>query len=132
VKEVAVRTNSRTELLDVTEHVREAIAGETGSLLTVFVPHTTAGIVLQAAGSGATAVAGDVARAFDRLVQESWPWEHVHEGDRNPWSHVRAVLTAPSLSIPLIGGELALGEHQAIFVAEFDGPRERRLMVTVT
>jgi secondary thiamine-phosphate synthase enzyme len=118
--------------MDVTDKVREAIAGESGSLLTLFVPHTTAGILLQAAGPGASAVAGDVARAFDLLVQEGWPWEHVHEGDRNPWSHVRAALTASSLSIPLIAGELALGEHQSIFLAEFDGPRERTLMVTVT
>ena len=132
MREISVRTNARTELVDVTEHVREAVERETGVLVTLFVPHTTAGVVLQAAGSGATAVAGDVARAFDRLVEESWPWEHVHEGDRNPGSHVRAALTASSVSIPLFDGELALGEHQAIFLAEFDGPRERTVVVTVT
>ena len=129
--ELIVETQQRTQLLDVTDRVAALLDGASGSLATLFVPHTTAGIVLQAAGEGASAVASDVAGAFDRLVEEDWPWEHLHEGDRNPWSHVRAALAASSVSIPLDGGRLALGAHQAIFLAEFDGPRERTIRVTV-
>ena len=129
--ELTFQTEQRTELLDVTGRVAELVAGRHGSLVTLFVPHTTAGVVVQAAGEGASAVAGDVAPAFDRLVDEDWSWEHVHEGDRNPWSHVRAALTASSVSVPLVEGRLALGAHQAIFLAEFDGPRERTILVTV-
>ncbi|HEY2354252.1 MAG TPA: secondary thiamine-phosphate synthase enzyme YjbQ [Gaiellaceae bacterium] len=132
MSELRVGSTARTELIDVTERVREAAAGRDGTLVTVFVPHTTAGVVVQAAGPGARAVAGDVAAALERLVDEDAPWEHIHEGDRNPWAHVRAALTASSVGIPLVGGELALGEHQAIYLAEFDGPRERTLTVTVT
>src|SRR5207248_10906673 len=63
---------------------------------------------------------------------EQWDWEHTQEeADRNPWSHVRAALTASSLTIPLRDGELALGRLQAIFFCEFDGPRRRSLYVTV-
>ena len=131
VPELTVETERRTQLLDVTEQVAELLADSDGSLATLFVPHTTAGIVLQAAGEGASAVATDVAGAFDRLVDEEWPWEHLQQGDRNPWSHVRAALTASSVSVPLVEGRLALGEHQAIFLAEFDGPRERTILVTV-
>jgi secondary thiamine-phosphate synthase enzyme len=131
VPELTFETERRTQLLDVTDRVAELVAGSDGSLVTLFVPHTTAGVVVQAAGEGASAVAGDVARAFDRLVDEDWSWEHVHEGDRNPWSHVRAALTASSVSVPLVEGHLALGAHQAIFLAEFDGPRERTIHVTV-
>ncbi|TMM25439.1 MAG: YjbQ family protein [Actinobacteria bacterium] len=129
--ELTVETQQRTQLLDVTDRVAALLDGASGSLATLFVPHTTAGIVLQAAGEGASAVASDVAGAFDRLVEEDWPWEHLHEGDRNPWSHVRAALTASSVSIPLDEDGLALGAHQAIFLAEFDGPRERTIRVTV-
>ena len=129
--ELTVETQQRTQLLDVTDRVAALLDGASGSLATLFVPHTTAGIVLQAAGEGASAVASDVAGAFDRLVEEDWPWEHLHEGDRNPWSHVRAALTASSVSIPLDEDGLALGTHQAIFLAEFDGPRERTIRVTV-
>jgi secondary thiamine-phosphate synthase enzyme len=131
VPELTVESERRTQLLDVTDRVVELVAGSEGSLVTLFVPHTTAGVVVQAAGEGASAVAGDVARAFERLVDEDWSWEHVHEGDRNPWSHVRAALTASSVSVPLVEGRLALGAHQAIFLAEFDGPRERTILVTV-
>jgi secondary thiamine-phosphate synthase enzyme len=127
-----VATERKTQLLDVTDRVQAALADEEGSLVTLFVPHTTAGVVVQAAGEGATKVAGDIEAALERLVDEASPWEHVHEGDRNPWSHVRTVLTASSISIPFENGRLALGRHQAIFLAEFDGPRERTLLLTLT
>ena len=130
--EIRVRTRTRTELVDVTDLVRDAVAVGSGSVVTVFVPHTTAGVLLQAAGLDAKAVAGDVAAAFERLVDENWSWEHDREGDRNPWAHVRAALTASSVSIPLVGGELALGGHQGVFLAEFDGPRDRSLRIVVT
>jgi secondary thiamine-phosphate synthase enzyme len=132
VRELKVATERKTQLLDVTDRVQAALAGEEGSLLTLFVPHTTAGVVVQAAGEGATKVAGDIEAALERLVDEASPWDHVHEGDRNPWSHVRTVLTASSISIPFENGRLALGRHQAIFLAEFDGPRERTLLLTLT
>jgi secondary thiamine-phosphate synthase enzyme len=131
VRELRVETVRRTQLLDVTGQVRALLEDEEGSLATLFVPHTTAGIVVQAAGERAAAVAADVESAFDRLVDEGWPWKHVHEGDANPWSHVRAALTASSVSIPLDAGRLALGANQAVFLAEFDGPRERSIYVTV-
>ena len=132
VPELTVQTRRRTQLLDVTDEVRALLGGDAGSLLTLFVPHTTAGVVVQAAGEGAAAVAGDVAGALERLVEEDAPWGHVHEGDRNPWAHVRAALTASSVSIPLEDGQPALGAHQAIFLAEFDGPRERTIRIVVT
>ncbi|MGH2977937.1 MAG: secondary thiamine-phosphate synthase enzyme YjbQ [Gaiellaceae bacterium] len=130
--ELKVTTSRRTELVDVTDRVRDVVAGEAGSLVTLFVPHTTAGVVLQAAGEGAAAVANDLADAFERIVDEDADWQHVHEGDRNPWAHVRAALTASSVAIPLGDGELVLGDHQAVFLAEFDGPRERTLTVSIT
>ena len=126
-----VATERRTQLLDVTTEVETAVGGSDGALATLFVPHTTAGILLQAAGPGASAVATDIEAALERLVDEGWPWGHVDEGDRNPWSHVRTALTASSVSIPLGVGKLALGGHQAIFLAEFDGPRERKIYVKV-
>ncbi len=129
---LTVATERRTQLLDVTAEVAAVVDGSTGVLATLFVPHTTAGIVLQAAGPGASAVATDLEAAFERLVDEGWPWEHIHEGDRNPWSHVRTALTASSLAIPLVDGKLALGGHQAVFLAEFDGPRERTIHVVVS
>jgi secondary thiamine-phosphate synthase enzyme len=130
--ELVVASSCRTELVDITDRVAEATAGARGGLVTIFVPHTTAGVIVQAGGPGATLVAADLEDAFDALVDETKPWRHAEEGDRNPWSHIRAAVTASSLSIPLAEGKLALGDVQAIYLCEFDGPRERRVLITVT
>lgn len=106
--ELRLETTRKTELVDVTPRVREVVDGAEGSAAVLYVPHTTAGIVVQA--DGGLAVARDVEAALERIVDEGWEWEHTkEEGDRNPWSHVRAVLTASSLTIPLRDGEVALG-----------------------
>ena len=126
---IRVETKRKTQLVDVTAQVREVVSG--GRLVTVFVPHTTAGVVVQASGEGATKMADDLETAFERLVDEGWDWQHSEEGDRNPWSHVRAAMTASSVTIPVVDGELGLSELQAIFLCEFDGPRQRELHVVV-
>lgn len=131
MQELIVETDRRTQLLDITAKVRELIVGGEGNAVTIFVPHTTAGIVLQASGEGASGVAADIEAALERLIDESWSWKHATEGDRNPWSHIRAALTASSVTIPLDDGQLALGDLQTIFLCEFDGPRRRRVLVTV-
>jgi secondary thiamine-phosphate synthase enzyme len=132
VPELTIQTERKTQLVNVTTHLEELVATLEGSLVTLFVPHTTAGVLVQAAGEGATQVAGDIEAAFDGLVDEDRPWGHLHEGDANPWSHIRTALTASSVSIPLAGGRLRLGPRQAVFLAEFDGPRERTIDVIVT
>jgi secondary thiamine-phosphate synthase enzyme len=127
-------TERKTQLLDITAAVREAVARETGRAVILFVPHTTAGIVVQASGASASGVAPDVEAALERLVDEGWSWRHADEGDRdrNPWAHVRAALTASSVTIPLDdGGDPALGDIQTVFLCEFDGPRRRRVLVSV-
>ena len=130
MRELSLATSRKSELVDITADVREAIAGQDGKAAVVFVPHTTAGVVLQA--NGGLSVAEDVETALGRIVDESWPWKHTdEEGDRNPWSHVRASLTASSLTIPLQDGELALSRLQTIYFCEFDGPRSRSVYVSV-
>jgi secondary thiamine-phosphate synthase enzyme len=131
VRVLSVTTSRRTELVDITEQDGEAVARRGGSLVSVFAPHTTADVLLQAAGEGSSAVARDIAAALERLAGEGWPWQHLLEGDRNPWAHVRAALTASPVSIPLADRELVLGGRQAVFLAEFDGPRERVVYVSV-
>jgi secondary thiamine-phosphate synthase enzyme len=132
MRRLVVRTERKTQLLDITAEVRQALEGQRGQAAVVFVPHTTAGVVLQASGEGATAVAADLEAALQRIVDEGWKWKHTGEGDRNPWAHVRSALTASSVTIPLEDGRLALGDLQTIFFCEFDGPRERQAYVSVT
>jgi secondary thiamine-phosphate synthase enzyme len=126
-RELEIESERRTQLIDITDQVRAAVRGSRSAAVVVFVAHTTAGVVLQAAGPEATKVAADVESALERIVDPGWPWEHLEEGDRNPWSHARAALTASSVTIPLDDGELALGSLQRVFFCELDGPRRRRV-----
>ena len=128
MREFDLTTERRTQLLDVTGKVREALAGAVGAAALVYVPHTTAGVVVQERAD--PAVARDLERALGRIVGEEWGWEHVEAGEENAPSHVRAALTATSVLIPLRDGQLALGTWQGVFFCEFDGPRRRKVYVT--
>jgi secondary thiamine-phosphate synthase enzyme len=129
LREIEVRTERRTHVLEITGPVREALGDPGGaSAALLWVPHTTAGIVVQEHAD--PAVARDLERAFDRIVGDGWGWEHIEEGEENAPSHVRTALTASSVVIPLEAGELALGTWQGIFFCEFDGPRTRKVLVT--
>jgi len=122
VHEIRVRTERRSQLVDITQRVRDAIAGEVGAAVVVYVPHTTAGI----------AVARDFEAALERMVEDGWPWQHVEPGEENAPTHIRASLMGPSVVIPLReDGALALGTWQGVFFCEFDGPRERSVYVSV-
>ena len=130
MREIHVRTERRSHVLDITDRVRTAIAGESGSAVLVYVPHTTAGVTVNEHAD--PAVARDFESALQRIVDEKWSWEHVEEGEENAPTHVRASLMGPSVVIPLRDdGALALGTWQGIFLCEFDGPRDRSVYVTL-
>ncbi len=129
LREFELTTEARTQVVEVTGQVREALDGpQDAAAALVYVPHTTAGLIIQEHAD--PAVGRDVERSFERIVEEGWTWEHVEEGEENGPSHVRAALTSTSLLVPLRDGELALGRWQGIFFCEFDGPRERKVYVT--
>jgi secondary thiamine-phosphate synthase enzyme len=129
VREISVQTERRTQLLDITRQVADAVegAGE-ASAAVVFVPHTTAGVTINEHAD--PAVARDFERALERMVGDDWGWEHVEEGEENAPSHIRAALMGPQVLVPLRGGKLALGTWQGIFFCELDGPRTRSVYVT--
>jgi secondary thiamine-phosphate synthase enzyme len=130
LREIRLRTERRTQLVDVTREVRDALAGEPGSAVVVYVPHTTAGVTINEHAD--PAVARDLEAALGRIVDDGWPWQHVEPGEENAPTHVRASLMGPSVVVPLRDdGSLALGTWQGIFFCEFDGPRDRTMYVTV-
>ena len=128
MEELTVKTERRTQLIDITRQVREALDGASGSAVLVYVPHTTAGVTIQEHAD--PAVARDLEVALERVVRDDWGWEHVEAGEENAPSHVRASLMSAQVLVPLDGGKLALGTWQGIFFCEFDGPRERKVLVT--
>jgi len=129
VRELTIKTERRTQLLDITTVVREAAAGATGAAVLVYVPHTTAGLTINEHAD--PAVARDFEAALERMVGDDWGWQHIEEGEENAPSHIRAALMGPQVVIPLRDGELALGVWQGIFFCELDGPRTRSVYVTI-
>lgn len=123
-----VKTARRTQLLDVTAQVRQAVEKSkvSAGICYVYVPHTTAAIMINECAD--PDVASDLEGAFDRLIPFEGPYRHA-EGNSD--SHMKSVLVGASQTIFVEGGELQLGRWQGVFFCEFDGPRDRRLHVKV-
>jgi secondary thiamine-phosphate synthase enzyme len=129
VPEITVRSERRTQLIEITADVERALEGADGTAALVFVPHTTAGVTINE--NADPAVARDFERALERIVGDDWGWQHVEAGEENAPSHIRSALMSPQVVVPLDGGRLALGTWQGIFFCEFDGPRTRKVLVTM-
>jgi secondary thiamine-phosphate synthase enzyme len=128
VQTLHVKTDRRTQLVDITAQVQNAVAssGVTAGVCYLYVPHTTAAITINECAD--PDVARDVEGALDRLIPLAGPYRH---SEGNSDSHVKAVLVGASQIIHVEGGKLVLGRWQGVFFCEFDGPRDRRLQVKV-
>jgi secondary thiamine-phosphate synthase enzyme len=127
---LTISTDRHTQVLDITDQVRQVIDGADGSAVLVYVPHTTAGVTINEHAD--PMVARDFEMALERIAPEGWGWKHIEEGEENAPSHIRASLMGPQVLIPLTErGELALGTWQGIFFCELDGPRTRSVYVSV-
>jgi secondary thiamine-phosphate synthase enzyme len=123
-----VKTERRTQLVDVTAQVQKAVAssGVTSGVCYLYVPHTTAAVTINECAD--PDVARDFEAAIDRLIPAHGPYRH---SEGNSDSHVKSILVGVSVTVPVESGKLALGRWQGVFFCEFDGPRERKLNVLV-
>jgi secondary thiamine-phosphate synthase enzyme len=129
VQEITLRTERRTQLLEITPQVEAALNGVDGAAAAlVYVPHTTAGVTINEDVD--PALADDIEAAMEKIVEDGWGWKHDDADGPNAPSHMRASLMSPEVLVPLQEGKLALGRYQGIFFCEFDGPRERKVYVT--
>ncbi|MEJ7791300.1 MAG: secondary thiamine-phosphate synthase enzyme YjbQ [Gaiellaceae bacterium] len=129
MREFRVQTERRSQLVDITRHVREAVPDlKEVSAVLVYVPHTTAGLTINEHAD--PAVARDFEVALERIVSSDWSWQHVEEGEENAPTHIRAAFMGSDVLVPVQDGKLALGTWQGIFLCEFDGPRRRTVYVT--
>lgn len=119
-------------LTDISENVR-AVIGQgviTNGLVTLFCRHTSASLLIQENAS--PAAHRDIAAYFERIAPEDGPYEHDDEGPDDMPAHLRAALTSTQLTIPLLGGALALGRWQGIFLFEHRrAPHEREIVLHV-
>jgi secondary thiamine-phosphate synthase enzyme len=127
-KELVIKTGTQAELVDITPQVQEAVraSGVASGLCYLFVSHTTAGLTLNE--NWDPSVREDILRALNRIVPAVGDYRH-EEG--NSPAHVKASLVGFSATIPVESSCLALGTWQGVYLAEFDGPRQRRVLLRV-
>lgn len=121
---LTLSTSRREELVAITRTLQELVQarGWTDGVLTLFCPHTTAGLTVNE--NADPDVARDMLGALARLVPEHGDYRHA-EGNSD--AHVKASLMGPSLSLIVSGGRIRLGTWQGVYFCEFDGPRQRTL-----
>ncbi len=126
---IEVRTGVKEQFLEITDRVQQLLdefdIGE--GLVSIFVPHTTAGITINE--NADPDVVHDMLADLDRLAPEKESYYRHFEG--NSASHLKASLIGQQVSAPVSGGSLALGRWQGIYFCEFDGPRNRKVMVSI-
>jgi secondary thiamine-phosphate synthase enzyme len=125
--EISVRTPEREVLVDITEQIQAAVAqarpGFAG-LISVFVPHTTAGVTINEGAD--PSVVRDIVEGLRRIVPRDAGYRHA-EGNSD--GHIKASLMGSSVLVPVEQGRLRLGTWQSIYLAEFDGPRNRKVWI---
>ncbi len=128
LRTLTIKTSKRTELKRVTSEI-ESLVRESGfahGVCHLYVPHTTAGVLINEGDD--PAVARNIEATLDRLIPHHGDYKHA-EGNSD--SHIKAALIGSSETIWIEDGRLVLGRWQAIFFAEFDGPRTRELRVKI-
>lgn len=128
-KEFRIRSRRPQELIDITAQVAEIVRASSVSqgLCHVYVPHATAAVVINE--NDDPNVCEDLLDCLGKLVPAG-VWRH-DRVDNNAAAHIKAAVLGPGEMIPVREGRLLLGTWQAVMVAELDGPRERRVVVTV-
>jgi len=128
LEQIEVQTGAQQELADITARVQAVVArsGVAEGVCHLFCPHTTAGLTLNE--NWDPGVCHDLGLAFSELVPQRQDFRH---GEGNSPAHVKSTLVGGSLTLLVDGGRLLLGSWQGVFLAEFDGPRQRRVWVKI-
>lgn len=125
--ELNISTNRRTQFVSVTGQIEGIIANNQwlDGVLTLFVPHTTAGITINE--NADPDVARDMEWFSDQLIPQSRNFRH---SEGNSDAHVKASFYGTSLQVIVRNGKMWLGIWQGIYFCEFDGPRQRKLFLS--
>ena len=128
LKEITIKTNAQTEILDITAQVQNAVdeSGITEGLCCVFVPHTTAGVTINE--NADPSVKQDITMELNKVIPFDDNYSHL-EG--NSAAHIKASIIGSSVNVPVKNNYLLLGTWQGICFCEFDGPRTRKYYVKI-
>jgi secondary thiamine-phosphate synthase enzyme len=127
--ELHLRSQKKYQVFDLTDQVAKVVrdSGVDEGLCNVYVPHATAAIVINE--NDDPNLCDDLLDALDSLVPEG-KWRH-DRVDNNGAAHIKSAILGPGETIPVRDGKLLLGRWQAVMLVDLDGPRERRVVVTV-
>jgi len=122
--ELTIHTGRRRSVFDITRECAEFVTGEGDGLLSVFVPHATAGLVVIETGSGSD---DDLMDVLDRLLpRDDRAYRHRHGSPGHGRSHVMPALVPPYATVPVLGGRLALGTWQSICLVDLNVDNDER------
>jgi len=122
---IEIRSGARREMIDITRDVAAAVEGAGDALCHVYVPHTTAAVVINEHAD--PDVARDLTAAYEAMV----PQIRFAHAEGNSDAHLMATLLGSSVTVPIEAGRLRLGTWQGIFFVELDGPRSRKVWVSL-
>ncbi|ACK41458.1 MULTISPECIES: secondary thiamine-phosphate synthase enzyme YjbQ [Dictyoglomus] len=126
--EISVSTPQKIALVDVTEKIEETVKESKvrNGICFIYVPHTTCGILINE--NYDPSVIRDILNAYERIVPQNLPYAHL-EG--NSPAHIKSTIVGVNTFVFIREGKLKLGTWQGIFLAEFDGPRYRKLWIDI-
>jgi secondary thiamine-phosphate synthase enzyme len=128
LKEIAVQTNTQTQIIDITAQVQKVVreSGISEGLCCVFIPHTTAGVTINE--NADPSVKHDIIMELNKVIPLNDHYSHL-EG--NSAAHIKASIIGSSVNVPVENNNLLLGTWQGICFCEFDGPRQRNVYVKI-
>ncbi|MCS7464226.1 secondary thiamine-phosphate synthase enzyme YjbQ [Paenibacillus doosanensis] len=136
LKSIIIRTRAEFQMIKITEEVRAFVAesGVTNGLAAVVTAHTTTGIMVN---EGLECVETDIEEALERLIPKDAPYAHAHflpsygaTGSNSP-SHLKSMLSGNSCLFVVQDGKMVTGDAQDVYLAEFDGPKARKVYIQV-
>lgn len=125
---ITISTRRDKQVLDITDRVQQVISesGVKSGLCNVFVTHTTAGLTT---GESTEGTDEDLMEVLERIIPDI-KFRHHHDPSHAP-DHMISSIVGASLTIPVVGDKLQLGTWQSVLLVETNGPRDRRVVVTV-
>ncbi|MFQ6033466.1 MAG: secondary thiamine-phosphate synthase enzyme YjbQ [Candidatus Bipolaricaulia bacterium] len=128
MRQLSIRSQAKQELIDITSQVERVVreAGLEEGLCSVFVPHTTAGVLINE--NADPSVREDILMMLAKLIPQSTHYKH---SEGNSPAHIKSSLVGSSVQVPVSEGRLKLGTWQGIIFCEFDGPRNRNAWISL-
>lgn len=126
IKNITIRTKTRTEFVDITPKIQELVdeEGIKDGICYIYIPHTTAAVTINEGAD--PSVVRDIQSMLSKVIPHKSNYSHM-EGNSD--AHIKTTIVGASVEVIIEGGKLLLGTWQAIFFCEFDGPRHRRAVV---